>query len=172
MDRMVTDLLEVARLARGRFELARDPVDLAELSREVVGWWTEHVAEDARHRIELEAPATLPVTGDRARLEQALGHLVGNAVKFSPDGGVVHVRVEGDGEAVMVVRDAGIGIAAADLPRVGTEPFVRAKRAKTYAGVGVGLYLARRIAEGHGGRLEVTSAGEGKGTTVRLILPR
>ncbi|MBI2724608.1 MAG: ATP-binding protein [Chloroflexi bacterium] len=124
-----------------------------------------------RHRIDLEAPDALQLTGDRDRIEQVVSHLIANAVKFSPQGGTVRVRVEQRGaEASVTVADEGIGIAAEEIAQLGTRPFVRAERAKGYAGIGAGLYLARVVAEGHGGRMEITSEGDDKGTTARLTL--
>jgi len=113
------------------------------------------------------------MTGDQQRVEQVLMNLVGNAVKYSPRGGRVSLRLEcPDREARLSVTDEGIGIPAEEIPRLGQEPFVRGRRAQGYAGVGIGLYLSRLIAEGHGGRIEAESAGDDKGTTARLILPR
>lgn len=172
MDRLVTDVLEVSRIGRGRFELHPAPFDLAAALRDVVRRWSEATAEDGRHRIELEAPPTLTVTADQQRVEQVVGGLVGNAVKFSPGGGVVRVRLErSDGEARVSVSDGGIGIPVDELSVVGREPFVRGKRAAGYAGVGTGLYLTRLVAEGHGGRLELESEGDDKGTTATITLP-
>lgn len=173
MDRLVTDILEVSRIGRGRFELDPRPFDLAAAVREVVRRWRDATAEERRHRIELDAPASLPITADRERVEQVVANLIANAVKYSPRGGAVAVRLAAtDGSATVSVRDDGIGIAADEAGRLGREPFVRGRRAGGFAGVGIGLYLSRLIAEGHGGRLELASDGEDKGTTARLVLPR
>ncbi|MBU6423564.1 MAG: HAMP domain-containing histidine kinase [Chloroflexota bacterium] len=173
MDRLVTDLLEVSRIGRDRLELILERVDLASLVRDVVQRWTEATAEEGRHRLELEAPPSLEVTADRQRVDQILVNLVGNAVKYSPHGGAVHLRLEErPGEVVFTVRDGGIGLAEDEIALVGREPFVRGRRAHGFAGVGVGLYLSRLVAERHGGRVEIESEGEDKGTTARLILPR
>jgi signal transduction histidine kinase len=77
-----------------------------------------------------------------------------------------------DGQIDIAVTDDGIGIPADEIAGLSREAFVRGKRAKGYAGVGIGLYISRLIAEGHGGRLELESEGEDKGTTARLTLPR
>ncbi|MDE3192619.1 MAG: HAMP domain-containing histidine kinase [Chloroflexota bacterium] len=173
MDRLVTDVLEVSRIRRGRFELTPAPMDLAGVVREAVQRWSEAVAEEGRHRLELDAPATLTVTADQQRIEQVVGNLIGNAIKYSPHGGTVHVRLEErPQEAVLTVADGGIGLAEDELAQIGREPFARGRRAHGFAGIGVGLYLSRLVAEGHGGRVELESEGEDKGTTARLILPR
>lgn len=173
MDRLVTDLLEVSRIGRGRFELDRRPFDLAVTVRDVVRRWRESAAEDSAHEVELAAPPSVPITADPARVEQVIANLVGNAVKYSPRGGTIEVRLDAtEQDATVTVRDHGIGIPPDELARLGHEPFFRGRSANGFAGVGVGLYLSRLIAEGHDGRLEVASEGEGKGTTVRLVLPR
>lgn len=173
MDRLVTDLLDVSRVGRGRFDLVPTSMDLAAVAREVVQRWTEATAEEGRHRLELDAPARLELTADPQRVEQVVANLVGNAIKYSPRGGTVRVTVEERAqEAVVGVSDDGIGIATDELAVIGHEPFVRGRRAHGFAGVGIGLYLSRLVAEGHGGRLEIESHGEDKGTTARLILPR
>jgi signal transduction histidine kinase len=128
--------------------------------------------EEGRHHFTVDAPESLPVRADQSRLEQLLMNLVGNAVKYSPSGGAVRVALEStDGTAEIRIADEGIGIPAADLGSLG-QPFVRgAGRASTFAGMGVGLYVARLVAEGHGGSLQLESEGDGKGTTVRVRLP-
>jgi signal transduction histidine kinase len=172
MDRLVTDLLEVSRMGRGTFQLRRAQFDLAASVRSVAQKWTEAAAEEGRHTIEVDAPATLLVECDQGRIEQVLHGLIGNAVKFSPRGGRVGVRLGVNGEIRLAVSDDGIGIPADEVAVMASKPFTRGQRAQGYAGVGVGLYLARLIAEGHGGRLELASPGEDQGTTASLILPR
>src|SRR5688572_21000266 len=95
MDRLVTDLLEVARIARGRFGLNPGEFDVAEVVRDVVRRWAEAAEEQeqVRHRFELEAPQTARLVGDKERVAHAIADLIGNAVKFSPSGGTVHVIV-------------------------------------------------------------------------------
>jgi len=133
---------------------------------------TEATAEEGRHGIDVDAPAALPVNGDQARMEQALHGLIGNAVKFSPRGGRIGVRLEaGPDEVCLTVSDEGIGIPADEIGAMGGKAFVRGRRAEGYAGVGAGLYLARLIAEGHSGRLGLASGGEDRGTTAELIIP-
>jgi signal transduction histidine kinase len=146
--------------------------DLAALTRDVVQRYVDATEEEGRHRFRVDAPERLTVRGDQSRLEQLLMNLVGNAVKYSPSGGEVRVGLEGrDGAAKIEISDEGIGIPADDLPDLG-HPFIRgAGRASTFAGMGVGLYVARLVAEGHGGSLQLESAGDGKGTTVKVKLP-
>jgi len=176
VDRMaglVNDLLEVSRAGKGRFELQPQEFDLVVVVREVVQRHREVAAEDGRHTFALSAPDSAVIRGDTMRIEQAVTNLVGNAVKYSPSGGEVRVSVVPDPDAVTIeVTDDGIGIAAADLPAL-ARPFARGSlRARTFSGMGIGLYLARLVAEGHGGSLLLASPGEDRGTTVTLRLPR
>ena len=176
VDRMaglVNDLLEVSRAGQGRFDLQPQEFDLMPVVQDVVQRHRELAAEDGRYTFALTAPDSLVLTGDATRIEQAITNLIGNAVKYSPTGGEVRVAVEPHGEAAAItVSDDGIGIAAEELPLLG-RPFARgSRRARTFSGMGIGLYLARLVAEGHGGSLVLTSPGEDQGTTVRIELAR
>ena len=173
MSGLVNDLLEVSRAGQGRFELQPTDFDLAQLVKDIVSRHSELSDDEHRHTFVVDSPPTLVIHGDAMRIEQALVNLVGNAVKYSPRGGEVRVAVEPrDGEVGVAVADEGIGIPAEDLPGL-AKPFARGSaRARTFSGMGIGLYLARLIAERHGGRLELRSAGEDKGTTVTFTVPR
>jgi signal transduction histidine kinase len=172
MNGLVNDLLSVSRAEKGSLRMERVAYDLAAVVRDVVQRYIDATAEEGRHRFRVEAPARLPAHGDQSRVEQLLTNLVGNAVKYSPTGGDIRVAVrEKDGGAEIVIADDGIGIPPEDLPKLG-HPFVRGGgRAGTFAGMGVGLYVARIVAEAHSGSLALESAGDGKGTTVRVKLP-
>jgi PAS domain S-box-containing protein len=173
MDALVNDLLEVSRAGRGRFELAFGEFDLAPVLHGIVQRFREAAEEEGRHTFEVVSPESLKGRGDRRRLEQMLLNLVGNAVKYSPSGGRVAVALEQAGaDAVLTVRDEGIGITAEELPKLGRAFYRGGERAATYPGVGIGLYLTRLIAEGHGGSVELESPGEDQGTVVRIRLPR
>ena len=172
MNGLVNDLLSVSRAERGPLSMEPIPFDLAATTRDVVQRYVDATEEEGRHHFRVDGPESLPVRADQSRLEQLLMNLVGNAVKYSPSGGAVRVALEStDGTAEITIADEGIGIPAADLASLG-HPFVRgAGRASTFAGMGVGLYVARLVAEGHGGSLQLESDGDGKGTTVRVKLP-
>lgn len=173
MSGLVNDLLEVSRAGQGRFELQPQEFDLSQLIRDVVQRHAELAAEDGRHRFDVQAADGCIVTGDPTRIEQALANLVGNAVKYSPSGGDVRIALVPGGERVTItVSDQGIGIAAEELGDLG-KPFARgSRRARTFSGMGIGLYLARLVAERHGGSLALASPGEDRGTTVTIVLPR
>jgi signal transduction histidine kinase len=172
MNGLVNDLLSVSRAEKGSLSMERAPYDLAVVVREIVQRYVDATLEEGRHTFTLEAPASLPARGDQSRVEQLLMNLVGNAVKYSPTGGPVHVALTARGQtAEIAISDKGIGIPREDIARLG-HPFVRGTgRAATFAGMGVGLYVARIVAEAHGGSLALESDGDGKGTTVRVKLP-
>ena len=173
MNGLVSDLLSVSRAGRGQLEMDRRPFDLATSVRDIVERYVEVTREEGRHRFAVEAPSTFVVTADQARVEQLLMNLIGNAVKYSPRGGDVHVSLERrDGMAQITIADEGIGISGEDLPRLGTAAFTRGTgKAATFAGMGIGLHVAKLLADAHGGSLELESAGEDRGTTVRVKLP-
>ncbi|HET8569544.1 MAG TPA: ATP-binding protein [Candidatus Limnocylindria bacterium] len=170
MNALVNDLLEVSRAGRGTFQLHLAEIDLARIVRDVSQRYVDAAAEEGRHRFEVAVPERLAATGDQTRLEQVVWDLIGNAVKFSPRGGAVRVRLRADDRAaVLTIEDEGVGIVRSLLPTVGRRPFVRPGGG--FAGMGIGIYFSRVVAEGHGGTLELESEGEGKGTTVTLRLP-
>ena len=173
MSGLVNDLLEVSRAGQGRFELQQQEFDLVPVVHDVVHRYREISAEEGRITFAVTAPASARITGDAMRIEQGLTNLIGNAVKYSPSGGQIRVSLEERGEAfALQVADDGIGIPAEDLPSL-ARPFARgSRRARTFSGMGIGLYLARLVAEGHGGSIALASLGEDKGTTVTMTLPK
>jgi PAS domain S-box-containing protein len=171
--RLVDDLLDASRITTGMIGLKPEPLDL----REVIDLALETVqpAMDSRkHQLGVERSVEpLPIMGDRTRLVQVLQNLLGNAAKYTPDGGTIELRAQRAGELAMVeVRDDGMGIAPELLPRI-FELFMQGdgSLARTEGGLGVGLALARRIAELHGGSIQAFSEGVGRGATFVLRLP-
>jgi signal transduction histidine kinase len=172
MNGLVNDLLSVSRAGKGTLEVDRAPFDLALEVRDVVGRYVAATREEARHSFTVESPETLTYDGDQSRIDQLLMNLVGNAVKYSPRGGHVAVTLAREnGAAEIAITDQGIGIPPADLSRMGGAFTRGTGKASTFAGMGVGLHVAKLVAEAHGGSLELESAGEDKGTTVRVRLP-
>ena len=163
LKRLIDDLLDVAKITGGKLRLERRPLDLARLVASAV----------SRSRISAVASvrrSTCSWTrwGSRRseRLQQVIGNLISNAIKFAPSGHV-RVRTFAEGrEAVFVVEDSGIGIAPEVLPRV-FDLFQQGVQGRDRArgGLGVGLTIVRRIVEMHGGTVEARSEGEGRGTS-------
>jgi PAS domain S-box-containing protein len=162
--RLVDDLLDVTRLRTGKIQLQRQPVDLRGVAEH--GLASLHEAgKTAGHTMALTGEAVW-VDGDPTRLEQVVWNLLDNAVKYTPPGGRIDVVVEREGdEAVLRVRDSGTGIAADVLPRI-FDLFVQAHASldRTQGGLGLGLSLVRRLVELHGGRVEASSDGPGRGS--------
>ncbi|WP_143101515.1 HAMP domain-containing sensor histidine kinase [Stigmatella aurantiaca] len=169
LDRMVGDLLDATRIEAGRLELHLEECDARELARSVVELFE---ASLQGHELRLSLPDTaVNLRCDGTRLEQVLNNLVSNALKYSPTGTCVDVTVScQQGEALLTVTDRGIGLSV-DVQRRLFSPFMRATNARNCApGAGLGLSVARRIVEAHGGRIEVESQ-PGQGATFRVRLP-
>lgn len=167
--RFVDELLDVTRLRGQRMHLELEEVDLASVAREVASRLREEVS---RSGSALSVRADRPVVGrwDRLRLEQLVGNLLGNALKFGR-GREITLRVLGDaGEARLQVTDHGIGIPAGERSRI-FQAFERAASPRHFGGLGLGLYISRSIATALGGEIEVESE-EGHGSTFTVTLPR
>jgi PAS domain S-box-containing protein len=171
--RIVDDLIDIARLTRGTLGIERTPVDLAEVVRRAVETAAPAV-EAGKHRLEIDLPPqALEVDGDLHRLTQLLSNLLNNAARYTPEGGrIMLLAGRDDGSALVRVRDTGRGIEPQLLERI-FDMFVQGRSAieRVGGGLGVGLALARRIAEAHGGSLSAHSEGEGKGAELTLRLP-
>ena len=177
LSRLVDDLLDTARISRGQVQLRREPVELQRIVNRAVENLRPQI--DSRHqRLAVNMPPEpLRVVGDATRLEQVLGNLLQNAAKYTPEGGEITVsaaRADGAAqpEAVVRVRDNGIGISAEMLPRV-FDLFSQADRslAHSQGGLGIGLSLVRSLVELHGGRVAASSDGLGKGSEFDFYLP-
>jgi signal transduction histidine kinase len=176
MTRMLNELLDLTRLQMGRpLDLDSRPTDLVALARQIAA---EYQQGHEQHQIRVEAAVPeLIGAWDEARLERVLRNLVGNAIKYSPEGGEVALEVAPeDGAAgpwaVVVVQDHGVGIPAGDVPHI-FERFRRGQNvAERISGTGIGLASARQIVQQHGGTIAVVSQeGHGSTFTVRLPLP-
>ncbi|HET9957941.1 MAG TPA: ATP-binding protein, partial [Polyangiaceae bacterium] len=175
MTRLVDDLLDVSRIARGKLELQKQPCDL----RGIV----HQTADDYRATLEVagltltidEGTEPLWVEGDPVRLAQMVGNLLHNASRFTPSGGRVRVRTSrdtGSRQAVVSVADTGTGMEPSFLSRL-FDPFSQADQdfARSKGGLGLGLALTRGLVELHGGRVEAHSPGPGQGSTFVLRVP-
>lgn len=171
--RLIEDLLDVSRILAGKIHLEMRPLDLrsvSQLARDSVS----PTADVKQVRLNVQLPAdAVWVTGDSSRLQQSITNLLSNAVKFTSGGGRVEVRLEhSDKEAVLSVRDTGVGIKPEFMPHV-FERFRQADTSTTRAhgGLGLGLAITRSLMEMHGGSVRAESPGEGQGATFTLTLP-
>ena len=168
---LTEDLLDVSRLQQGALPIRPQRTDVAALVRAVADRLQEH---STPHRIILDLGVSAdPMHVDPDRIEQVMENLLGNAIKYTPDGGEIHVALRSDAAgALLTVRDSGIGLPDGAAEGI-FEAFGRASNAvaRNIEGLGLGLYICRRIAEQHGGRLWAESDGEGQGTTMCLWLP-
>jgi signal transduction histidine kinase len=169
LSRLVDDLLDVTRFARGQFELTTKHTDLRAILEDVVSRFR---VVSPRHTFELEIEGG-PLEGewDHDRLEQVMNNLVGNAVKYSPGGGEVVVSARRDGgSAVVSVRDEGIGISPEDRAHLFDRFYRGTAENSDIKGLGLGLYVTRRIVEAHGGTIDARSR-PGEGSEFFFTLP-
>lgn len=169
--RLIDDLLDVSRISRGVLEIKKERVDLAALVRTTADTFRPLFEQRQVELLVTARPVSAMV--DPTRVAQILGNLLHNGAKFTPAGGAVRVHLEHDhGSAVMTVTDTGIGIAADQLARI-FEMFTRIERVTDTPdrGAGIGLALAQRLAQLHGGDLTAVSSGESRGATFTIRLP-
>ena len=169
--KLIEDLLDESRIAAGRLRLDMRPMTLRAVAESAVSMLRP--AADAKTiALTLQGADACEVVGDPSRLQQSIANLIGNAIKFTPEGGTVTVRVRCDGESGVVdVIDNGRGISPALLPHI----FERFKQGTLtgdrQGGLGLGLSISRHLVEMHGGTIGVTSGGEGQGSTFTIRLP-
>jgi signal transduction histidine kinase len=173
MVRLVDDLMDVSRISRGKVVLRRERVEVAEIVRQAVET-SRPLIEERGHELRVRCcEQPLFVDGDAARLAQVFCNLLNNAAKYTERGGRVALTVERQGgDAVVSVRDTGVGIPAAMLPKV-FDLFTQADRSleKSQGGLGIGLSLVKGLVEKHGGSAEARSEGPGRGSEFVVRLP-
>jgi CheY-like chemotaxis protein/two-component sensor histidine kinase len=171
--RLVDDLLDVSRVMRGKITLRREPVELSAIIARAVET-AQPLIEIQRHALEISIPKeSLPLDADPVRLTQVVGNLLTNAAKYTDSKGRIWLTVNRDGEqAVLTIRDTGIGIAPDMLSHV-FELFVQADQAssKAQGGLGIGLTLVKNLVEMHGGSVAASSRGPGTGSEFTVRLP-
>jgi signal transduction histidine kinase len=169
LSRLVNDLLDAGRVAMNKFIVVRMPMNLTEAVRHCI----ETLSYDKDGlQVHLHAAENIWIEGDETRIHQVISNLLTNAVKFTPKGGAIDVSVKGvANQAIVDVRDTGVGIPPELLPRI-FELFVQGERVEAMSsGMGIGLALVRRLVELHGGSVSGASEGRGRGTTFTITLP-
>jgi signal transduction histidine kinase/CheY-like chemotaxis protein len=173
MARLIDDLMDVSRITRGKLALRKEKVDLSAIIRDAADVCRSSYAERC-HDIRITLPPQpLQVHGDPVRLEQVIGNLLNNACKYTDPGGLIEVQVAADDSHIEVsVKDNGIGISSAMLPKV-FDMFTQAQNSSDRAGggLGIGLSLVKYLVELHNGTIAVHSEGEGRGSKFILRLP-
>ena len=173
MVRLVDDLLDVSRVSRGKIELRREEVELATVLRNAIET-SEPLIRDRRHALRTSIPAHgIRVNADVTRLSQVFWNLLNNAAKYTEPGGTIELAVRpGDTQVEVSVRDNGIGIPH-DMQGQVFDIFTQVDRTleKSQGGLGIGLSIAKRLVEMHGGTIEVKSGGHGQGTEFVVRLP-
>ena len=171
--RLVDDLLDVSRIARGKVDLTRETVEIADVIAAAIET-ASPVIETGRHEVQLDVPKLgLAVDVDRFRMCQMIANLLTNAAKYTPPGGRITVRASLRGETVAVeVRDTGSGIAAELLPRV-FDLFVQSRQTieRSQGGLGLGLSIVKSLVALHGGTVVAESGGAGEGSCFTVVLP-
>lgn len=172
--RLIDDLLDLTRIARGKIELYRQPIDLCTvINRAVDVCRPDLEARGLQFEMNIEPGAPCTVEVDVARLQQVFWNLLKNSIKFTAHGGRVEVRVRREeGWAVTDFIDNGVGIEPAAMPRI-FDAFAQADQAVTrqFGGLGLGLAISRSLVELHGGTIEAHSPGKGQGSTFQVRLP-
>jgi PAS domain S-box-containing protein len=174
LTRLVDDLLDVSRIARGKVELKADLVEVSEIVAKAIEM-ASPLLEQRNHTLAVQVPRRgLLVDADITRLSQVLSNLLTNAAKYTPSGGHITIRGEAVGDEVVVhVRDTGIGITPDVLPHI-FDLFVQERQAidRAQGGLGIGLTIVRNLVERHGGTVQVASDGPGRGSEFTIRLPR
>ena len=170
ISQMFNDLLDMERVGSGRIRLNRHPLEMADTVRRGVAAVTGDAGVNRQIEVSVEP---LWVNGDALRIEQVVTNLVTNAVKYTPPGGAIRVALRAEGrDAVLTIDDTGFGIPPALLPSV-FDLYVQGDRTldRAQGGLGIGLTLVRRLVEQHGGTVEASSEGEGRGSRFTVRLP-
>lgn len=171
MTRLIDDLLDIARITGNKLELKKEVIDLSDVLRVAIET-SKPLIESSGHAFSVSLPShPIYLKGDLVRIAQAISNLLNNAAKYTESGGHIWLSAESRGrEAVIIVRDSGIGIAPEMLPHV-FDMFRQAERSGSKGGLGIGLTLAKRLIKMHRGSIHVESKGLGKGSSFAVHLP-
>jgi signal transduction histidine kinase len=174
LNELIDGLLDVSRIQNGRFMVDPTQTDVAVLVKETVASRLTLIADEAHISMNVESPDHFLARVDPVRLEEVVTNLVMNAIRFSPEGGVVWVRLAGvqpeGGAFRLIVRDQGPCVPTEDRERI-FHPFERAQRTSRLGGLGLGLYISRQIAQLHGGNVSLVESLPGKGNAFEAYFP-
>jgi PAS domain S-box-containing protein len=172
LELLVSDILDVSRIQRGRLGLSlEENMDIVALAQQILARFDDAIERKPDHQLRLVADGAILGCWDPLRLDQALSNLVSNALKYSPDGGDIELRIRAlGGNAIIEISDSGVGISNDERERL-FQPFQRgAASSRGTSGTGLGLYITRQIIEQHGGKIQVDSE-LGAGSTFTITLP-
>jgi CheY-like chemotaxis protein len=170
--RLVDDLLDVSRIARGKIELRQQILEIADIVGSAVEA-TSPLLEERRQHLHVDVPRGLLVRGDTTRLTQVVVNVLTNAARYTEPGGQIHIKArQQDDEIEIRVKDTGIGISTDMLPRI-FDMFTQERQAldRSHGGLGLGLTIVKSLAELHGGSVRALSDGAGKGSEFIVTLP-
>lgn len=171
LNELIDGLLDVSRIQNGRFTVEPAEVDVAMILRETVNARLALIAKEAGVALNLDAPEVLMAFVDPVRIEEVVTNLVMNAIRFSPEGGVIWVKLRGEGGSLrLTVRDQGPIVPVEDRERI-FQPFERAHRTSRLGGLGLGLFISRQIAQLHGGNVSLVESVPGKGNVFEAYFP-
>jgi signal transduction histidine kinase len=171
LNELIDGLLDVSRIHNGRFIVEPSETEAAAILRETVETRLQVIAQEAGVKLQLDAPPNALAWLDPVRFEEVITNLGMNAIRFSPEGGVVWIRLRaGDEGIVLSFRDQGPSVPESDRERI-FKPFERAQRTSRLGGLGLGLFISRQIAQLHGGDVVVAESGSGQGNVLEARFP-
>ncbi len=171
LNELIDGLLDISRIQNGRFVVEPIEVQVPQILRECIQSRLQVISQEAGVLIQVEAPELLSAWVDPVRLEELITNLVMNAIRFSPEGGVVWVTLrQEEGGFRFTIRDQGPSVPAEDRDRI-FQPFERAQRTSRLGGLGLGLFISRQIAVLHGGNVQLVESLPGKGNVFEAYFP-
>ena len=171
LNELIDGLLDVSRIQNGRFLIEPAEVDVSQIVQETVSGRLGPIAADSGVQIQLDMPIHVSMWVDPVRFEEVVTNLGMNAIRFSPEGGIVWVKLRDEsGALVLTVRDQGPALPEQDRARI-FQPFERAQRTSRLGGLGLGLFISRQIAQLHGGDVALTESLVGKGNLFEARFP-
>jgi len=170
MVRLIDDLMDVSRITRGKLELHQERIDV-EVAVKIAAETSQPLLESKQQVLRIQAAQGVFVQADTTRLAQVFANLLNNSAKYSPPGSEISIKIASEGgRAFVSVSDNGVGIPASKLPRI-FDMFVQLEQSGPREGLGIGLTLVKHLVELHGGLVEASSPGPGKGSVFKVYLP-